>query len=157
VDPADLPLLNGADAPFLDFGPRAPRTKAPAAGLDDSGALTVVDQDGAVAGFVSWHWTNQRGPGAASRCPTIGVWLRTPARGRGIGRLAQRRLAELFFRYTTANRVEAATDVENFAEQRALDAAGFQREGLIRGCHWRDGEYRDGYLYAITRPDIRSS
>jgi RimJ/RimL family protein N-acetyltransferase len=71
--------------------------------------------------------------------------------------LAQRRLAELFFRHTTTNRVEAATDVENIAEQRALDAAGFQREGLIRGCHWRDGEYRDGYLYAITRPDIRSS
>jgi RimJ/RimL family protein N-acetyltransferase len=157
VDPADLPLLNGADAPFLDFGPRSPRTKVPAAGLDDSGALTVVDQDGAVAGFVSWYWSNQWGPGAASRCPMIGVWLRTPARGRGIGRLAQRQLAELFFRHTTTNRVEAATDVENIAEQRALDAAEFQREGLIRGCQWRDGAYRDAYLYAITRPDIRSS
>jgi RimJ/RimL family protein N-acetyltransferase len=83
----------------------------------------------------------------------IGIWLRAPARRRGIGRLAQRQLAELFFRHTTTNRVEAATDVENIAEQVALDTAGFQREGLIRGCQWRDGAYRDAYLYAITRPD----
>lgn len=154
MDPADLPLLTGADAPFLEFGPRAPRTKVPAAGLEDSGGLTVVDQDGAVLGFVSWHWSSQWGPGAASRCPMIGIWLQAAARGRGIGRLAQRQLAELFFRHTTTNRVEAATDVENIAEQAALDAAGFHREGLIRGCQWRDGAYRDGYLYAITRPDI---
>jgi RimJ/RimL family protein N-acetyltransferase len=154
VELADLALLTGEDAPYLDFGPRAARTKVPAAGLDDSGALTVVDKDGGAAGFVSWHWANHWGPNAASRCPMIGIWLRAPARGQGIGRLAQRQLAELFFRHTTTNRVEAGTDVENIAEQRALDAAGFHREGLIRGAQWRDGAYRDGYLYAVTRPDI---
>jgi len=156
VEPADLELLTGEDAPFLDFGPRALRTTVPAAKLDESGALTVVDQDGDVAGFVSWHW-NHWGPNAASRCPNIGIWLRATARGQGIGRLAQREVAELFFRHTTTNRVEASTDVENIAEQRSLDGAGFRREGLIRGAQWRDGAYRDGYLYAITRPDIRSS
>jgi RimJ/RimL family protein N-acetyltransferase len=87
----------------------------------------------------------------------IGVWLTPSARGQGIGRLAQRQLAELFFRHTAANRVEAHTDVENVAEQRALEAAGFQREGLTRGAQWRDGAYRDGYLYAITRQDVQNS
>jgi RimJ/RimL family protein N-acetyltransferase len=157
VEPADLALLTGHDAPFLDFGPRAPRTKVPAARLDDSGALTVIDKDGGVAGFVSWHWNHNWGPNAASRCPMIGIWLRAAARGQGIGRQAQRQLAELFFLHTTTNRVEVATDVENLAEQRALDAAGFHREGLIRGAQWRDGAYRDGYLYAITRPDMRAN
>jgi RimJ/RimL family protein N-acetyltransferase len=84
----------------------------------------------------------------------IGIWLRPAARGRGIGRAAQRALAELFFTHTAVNRVEAHTDVDNLAEQRALEAAGFTREGLIRGAQWRDAAYRDGYLYAILRGDI---
>lgn len=157
VEPRDLELLTGGDSPFDDFGPRMPRTKAPAAGLDDSGGLAVVeDGDEDLAGYVSWHW-NHWGPNAASRCPMIGIWLRPSARGRGVGRQAQRQIAELFFRHTATNRVEAHTDVENVAEQRALEAAGFHREGLIRGAQWRDGAYRDGYLYAITRPDIHEN
>jgi len=84
----------------------------------------------------------------------IGIWLRPLARGRGIGQAAQRELAELFFRHTAVNRVEAHTDVSNIAEQRALERAGFTREGLVRGAQWRAGAYRDGYLYAILRGDI---
>jgi RimJ/RimL family protein N-acetyltransferase len=86
-----------------------------------------------------------------------GIWLAPSARGQGTGRLAQRQLAELFFRHTATNRVEAHTDVENVAEQRALEAAGFRREGLTRGAQWRDGAYRDGYLYAIIRQDLSNS
>lgn len=156
MEPSDLALLTGGHSPFDDFGPRATRTTVPPAGLDDAGGLAVVDESGALAGYVSWHW-NHWGPNAASRCPMIGVWLRPSARGRGAGRQAQRQLAELFFRHTATNRVEAHTDVENFAEQRALEAAGFQREGLTRGAQWRDGAYRDGYLYAITRQDVHNS
>ena len=85
----------------------------------------------------------------------IGIWLRSAARGRGLGGAAQRALAELFFTHTAVNRVEAHTDVDNIAEQRALAAAGFTREGLIRGAQWRDGAYRDGYLYAIVRSDVQ--
>jgi RimJ/RimL family protein N-acetyltransferase len=87
----------------------------------------------------------------------IGIWLLPAARGRGIGRAAQRALAELFFTQTTVNRVEAHTDVANVAEQHALEAAGFAREGLIRGAQWRGGTYHDGYLYAILRGDIAAS
>jgi RimJ/RimL family protein N-acetyltransferase len=84
----------------------------------------------------------------------IGIWLRPTARGRGIGRAAQRAIAELFFAHTAVNRVEAHTDVDNIAEQRALEAAGFTREGLIRGAQWRDGAYRDGYLYSVLRTEV---
>jgi RimJ/RimL family protein N-acetyltransferase len=66
-------------------------------------------------------------------------------------------VVELFFRHTTVNRVEAHTDVENVAEQRALEAAGFQREGVTRGAQWRDGTYHDGILYAVLRADPRPS
>jgi RimJ/RimL family protein N-acetyltransferase len=156
VQPADLALLTGGDGRFDDFGPRVTRMSVPSAGLDDSGGLAVVDEGDSVAGYVSWRW-NHWGPNAASGCPMIGIWLTPSARGRGIGRLAQRQLAELFFRHTATNRVEAHTDVENIAEQRALEAAGFEREGVTRGAQWRDGAYRDGYLYAVTRHDISNS
>jgi RimJ/RimL family protein N-acetyltransferase len=87
----------------------------------------------------------------------IGIWLRREYRGRGIGTAAQAQVAELFLRHTTVNRVEAHTDVENVAEQRALEAAGFRPEGVTRGAQWRDGAYHDGFLYAVLRADPRPS
>ena len=147
----DLPFLTGGDSPFDDFGPSAePTTSVPH--LDASGGLSVIADDGHVAGDVSWHW-GQWGPNPGSRCPMIGIWLRPAYRGRGIGSAAQAQLVDLFFRHTTTNRVEAHTDVDNVPEQRALEAAGFKREGLVRGAQWRDGAYRDGFLYAVLRGD----
>ncbi len=151
--PSDLPLLVGGDTPFDDFGPVAAGTHPAPSRLDDAGALTIVDEGGDVAGDVSWHWRGW-GPNAGSRCPMIGIWLRPGHRGRGLGRLAQRRVVELFFTHTRANRVEAHTDVENVAEQRALEAAGFTREGVTRGAQWREGDYHDGILYAVLRTDL---
>jgi RimJ/RimL family protein N-acetyltransferase len=151
--PADLPLLTGGESPFDDFGPRAPRTSVRPTSLEEPGGLAIVDETGELAGDVSWHW-NHWGPNPESRCPMIGIWLRPRARGHGIGRLAQRELAEMFFAHTGVNRVEAHTDIENTPEQRALEAAGFTREGVIRAAQWRDGAYRDGYLYAILRSDL---
>ena len=154
--PGDLALLTGGESPFDEFGPRSERTTVRPAGLDDAGGLAVLDEHGALAGYVSWHWVHW-GPNAASRCPMIGIWLRPLARGRGIGQAAQRELAGLFFTHTAVNRVEAHTDVSNIAEQRALERAGFTREGLVRGAQWRAGAYRDGYLYAILRGDITTN
>ena len=52
------------------------------------------------------------------------------ARGHGYGVEAQVLVARFLFEHTPANRVEAQTDIENIAEQRALDKAGFVREGV---------------------------
>ena len=150
---ADLPLLTGGESPFDDFGPKSVPDEPRPCKLDATGGLSVI-ADGEVAGGISWRWT-QWGPNAGSRCPMIGIWLRPAYRGRGIGSAAQAQVAELLFRHTTANRVEAHTDVENIAEQKALEAAGFQREGVTRGAQWRDGAYHDGILYAILRDDPR--
>ena len=56
----------------------------------------------------------------------VGIWLSPDVRGQGVGTLAQRLSVDLLFRHQVAtNRVEAHTDVENVAEQRALSKAGF--------------------------------
>jgi RimJ/RimL family protein N-acetyltransferase len=116
------------------------------------GGLAVVDAHDDVLGNVSWIW-QRWGPNPQSRNPMIGIWLGASARGRGAGTEAQRQLVDLFFLHTTVNRVEAHTDVENVAEQRALEKAGFRKEGVTRGAQWREGSYRDGYLYSILRDD----
>jgi aminoglycoside 6'-N-acetyltransferase len=48
-------------------------------------------------------------------------------------------------------RVEAQTDVTNLAEQRALEKAGFTREGVLRKAQWRGGAYHDLVVYSKLR------
>jgi RimJ/RimL family protein N-acetyltransferase len=45
-------------------------------------------------------------------------------------------------------------DPANLAEQRALEKAGFTREGLLRGIGWRDGAWRDGIWFSVLRTDL---
>lgn len=152
---ADLPLLTGDDAGFDYFGPRQPRRSVPPPDLNEQGALGILD-DGGLVGNVSWVW-QRWGPNEQSRNPMIGIWLAAGARGRGLGTAAQRELVDMFFRHTAVNRVEAHTDVGNVAEQRALEKTGFTQEGTTRGAQWRDGSYRDGYLYSVLRSEWRAS
>ena len=58
------------------------------------------------------------------------------------------------FATTAANRVEASTDVDNVAEQHALEKAGFVREGVQHGAQWRAGAWHDLVTYAITRAQL---
>ncbi len=104
-------------------------------------------------GFVSWHRVRY-GPNVGSRAWNIGINLIPAGRGHGFGGEAQRLLAEHLFETTEVDRVEAATDVENVAEQRALDKAGFVREGVLRGAQERAGARRDLYIYSLLRSDL---
>jgi RimJ/RimL family protein N-acetyltransferase len=54
-----------------------------------------------------------------------------------------------------SNRVEASTDIENAAEARALEKAGFRREGVVRGAQFRAGAYHDLVLFGKLRSDPR--
>jgi RimJ/RimL family protein N-acetyltransferase len=119
--------------------------------VDEDGHVGIV-RDGRVIGTVGWHWVHW-GPSQGSRCPMIGIWLAEAERGRGIGTVAQSLVEDLLFQHTTVNRIEAHTDVDNVAEQRALEKAGFTREGVIRGAQWRNGAYHDGYLYSVLRAE----
>ncbi len=97
------------------------------------------------------------GPNPSSRAWNIGITLLEEHRGRGHGALAQRMLADHLFATSDANRVEATTDVENIAEQRALERAGFVREGVLRGAQFRQGQWHDLVLYARLRTDPPSA
>lgn len=76
------------------------------------------------------------GPTPGSRALNIGISLVEAYRGKGIGSVAQRLLAQELHRQGIV-RVEAQTDVENIAEQKSLKKAGFIFEGVLRRAQQR--------------------
>ena len=118
---------------------------------DEGGALAVVDGD-ELLGDMSWH-KQQTNALTESFCWNFGIVLRPEARGKGHGSRAQRLLADYLFLHTTVNRVEASTDIDNVAERRSLEKAGFTREGVLRGWQWRQGVWRDMVMFSRLRGD----
>ncbi|HVS68107.1 MAG TPA: GNAT family protein [Mycobacteriales bacterium] len=116
----------------------------------EHGMLTVADDDGRIVGDVSWRLT-LNGPPPNGGCWNIGIWLAPEARGKGHGSEAQRLLAEYLFAHTTYERVEASTEAGNLGEQKALEKAGFTREGVLRSACFRAGEWRDMVMYSKLR------
>lgn len=108
--------------------------------------------DGQPIGLVSWHRVGY-GPNDESAAWNIGISLLPEARGQSSGPEAQRLLADYLFATTPFDRVEASTDVENIAEQRALEKAAFVREGILRGAQHRKGARHDLVNYARLRTD----
>ncbi len=158
--PEDAPLLaqwrSDPCSEFEDWsGPQAPgiadslRVLPPAGGGD----LVVTDGEDRPIGTVSWHPVLY-GPNLGSQALDIGISLRPFARGSGHGARAQRMLARYLFTTTPVFRVQASTDVRNIAEQRALERAGFSREGVLRGAQWRQGAWNDLVSYACLREDV---
>jgi RimJ/RimL family protein N-acetyltransferase len=122
---------------------------------EDRGSLAVAlgeaTEPGEFLGDVSWHRVTT---GPSSHSWNIGIGLLASARGHGYGTRAQRLLAEYLFAHTQLNRVEATTEVDNAAERRSLEKAGFTFEGVLRGACFRDGKWRDMASYSIVRADV---
>ena len=118
-----------------------------------NGQLVVLRLDtGAPIGTVGWR-KERYGPTQESEAWNIGISLIPEARGHGFGAEAQRLLADYLFASTPIDRVEASTDVDNVAEQRALEKGGFIREGVVRGAQFRKGARHDLVNYARLRTD----
>lgn len=142
---------------FNDLGPRSPAPREVLASgplrNERNGVLIVeVTDDGAPIGSVSWHTVNY-GPPPDSNAWNIGIELIPTARGHGYGAEAQRLLTDWLFANTGVNRVEASTDVDNLAEQRSLEKAGYVREGVQRGAQFRAGAHHDLVTYSRLRSD----
>ena len=140
---------------YFEVGPvnQPHRRFASSGGIEDgAGTLVVETTDGTLVGSVSWH-TVHHGPSAACRALNIGISLFPEHRGRGYGSAAQRQLAEYLFSTDVVERIEASTDVDNVAERRALESAGFSEEGVMRHAQFRAGKWRDVVLYSRLRDE----
>ena len=118
---------------------------------DERSVLMIDSLDGERLGFVSWRPADAASPFLSWE---IGISLWPAARGRGYGTEAQRQLVRYLFAHTQVNRIQAQTDIDNLAEQRSLEKAGFSREGVLRGKYFRNGEWRDEVIYGVVRSDL---
>lgn len=161
VKRTDLPLLQDRISDpdfqglFNDFGLKRDRYLEQSFehdGLLSSqyGSLIVTTLEGQFIGEVGYH-TVRYGPNDGSLHYNIGISLAPEQRGKGYGVEAQQLLVRYLFQTYPIMRVEASTDVENIAEQRALVKAGFTREGVLRKAQWRSGQYHDLILYSKVR------
>lgn len=161
---ADADLLDawGADpatsGEFNDFGgspepvDREALGKGPLRNEQNGHLIVERIADKRPIGSIGWHRVGF-GPNPESDAWNIGIALLPDARGQGYGVEAQALLAAHLFATTGVNRVEAQTDIDNVIEQRALEKAGFRREGTARGAQFRAGTYHDLVVYARLRAD----
>ncbi|MEV6376747.1 GNAT family N-acetyltransferase [Micromonospora musae] len=119
-------------------------------GTQDGRLVVEAGPDAVAAGFVSY-----RAGQYAARADywEIGIALLPQWRGQGVGWRAQALLCDYLFAHTPVQRIQAGTHPENLPEQRSLEKAGFQLEGVVRACEFRAGRWRDGYLYSRLRDD----
>jgi RimJ/RimL family protein N-acetyltransferase len=119
--------------------------------LGDDGGMLVIVNGAEPLGVMNWR---KQKTARVSYCWEIGIALAPEARGQGYGTQAHRLLSGYLFAHTLVNRIQATTDIGNVAEQRALEKAGFSREGVLRGFAFRCGRWVDGVLYSLLRAEV---
>jgi RimJ/RimL family protein N-acetyltransferase len=83
----------------------------------------------------------------------IGYILVPGERGKGYCSEAVLIMVDYLFLSRELVRVQAITNVDNFASQRVLEKAGFTKEEIIRKGAFIRGEWRDGCLFSILREE----
>lgn len=116
----------------------------------DRGTLLIVTKAGEFAGDISYR-SVPFGGNRGNNAYELGITVAASRRGRGYGTEAQRLLAAYLFATYPIARVQASADRENIGEQRALERAGFTREGILRQAQYRAGIWHDLIIYSKLR------
>ena len=77
----------------------------------------------------------------------FGYWLAQPYRGHGLMPRVIRTFSDYAFQQLRLYRLFATPFSSNLASHRALEKAGFQREGVFRHYHLKQGIYLDAIIY----------
>ena len=118
----------------------------------DPRSLVVADGADVAVGCVDWREPQRSGPPGSVW--EIGIVLAPEHRGTGIGTLAHSLLIEHLLATTTVHRLTANTAVENVAERRCLERAGFHCDGVLRHAGFLNGHWSDVATYSLLRADI---
>ena len=79
----------------------------------------------------------------------FGYWLAKSYRGRGLMPRVIGAFSAYLFEQCGIHRLYATPFSFNLASHRALEKAGFQREGLLKHYHLKQGAYLDAVIYAL--------
>ena len=111
--------------------------------LDETVFFLIEKMDGSKIGHINC-W--KRG-----RMMEIGFALLPSERGKGYGTEAVQLMVDYLFLSKDVVRIQAATDTRNIASQKAMERAGFLKEGIMRKENYARGKYRDTCLYSVIR------
>jgi RimJ/RimL family protein N-acetyltransferase len=142
---------------FNDFGQPSHSYREAVEGgtvVDANHGVLLVERlsDSTPVGTVSWR-PALHGPPPESRGWALGISLAPEGRGQRFGPEALRLVVDHLFATTGVNRIEGETDIENVAAQRAMEQAGFVREGVLRQAQWRRGAYHDLVVYSRLKAE----
>jgi len=106
----------------------------------------VKKKDGSKIGFIAHFLTH-------GKLTAIGYALIPSERGKGYGSEAIKIMIDYLFLSKNIVRIQAETHPQNMSSQRALEKAGFKKEGIIRRCFFSRGEWRDTALFSILKEE----
>lgn len=92
---------------------------------------------------------------AVRQAGEIGYWCAPWARGRGVMSAAVRLVRDWAFDTLELERLELTTDLDNIGSQRVAQAAGFRREGVLRGYLSVRDRRSDDVMFGMVRSDPR--
>ena len=145
-DDPELHLRMGEEGPpsGAELGRLAERAAGDrAAGLGMTLTVLRAGSDSCMGQINVHHvdWENARAD--------LGIWLAPQARGRGL-----RLIATWLLRDAGLERVQLLTETDNDHLLRAAVAAGFEREGVLRGFLRERGARVDVVVLSIVRRDL---
>ncbi|MFJ9055865.1 MULTISPECIES: GNAT family protein [unclassified Streptomyces] len=124
------------------------------AAQDAAGTVDLIVTDRAdgtrVLGWVGLHDLD-----LPQRRAELGIWLAADARGRGVGRRAMALLTGWGFRELGLLRIAALCLSGNTRGRRAMEAAGFVPEGVLRAYEDVKGVRHDTAILGMVRTDPR--
>jgi RimJ/RimL family protein N-acetyltransferase len=105
--------------------------------------------DGRKIGFISYYLVRSD----YLNLYEIGYRIKPNERRKGYTTEAAGLLVNYLFTTQNIERIESVTDTANLPSQRVLEKNGFRREGKLRKRFYRDGDYRDEYMYRLLREE----
>ncbi len=86
----------------------------------------------------------------------IGYWLSEDYWGRGIMTEAIPIMTDYIFKNFQVNRLFACVLGNNIGSMRVLEAAGYQREAILRKAAIKNDHYLDEYIFALLRAEYEN-
>jgi len=103
----------------------------------------VVLSDGLVIGQVTVSEIVR----SAFQKANLGFWIVSTHQGRGHAKSAVAQVLKLLANESELHRIEASTQVDNFASQQVLRVNGFKQFGLAQSYIFTNGAWRDSILW----------
>ena len=153
IEKEDLPLVKEWDNDVGIMGEYEPIIQETKADLEKQyDKLTegqwffIEKKDETKIGFIAHFVTH-------GKLRAIGYALLPNERGKGYGSEAISIIVDYLFLSKDIVRIQAETHPHNIASQKALEKAGFKKEGIIRQSFFSRGVWRDTAIFSILKEE----